>query len=341
MPAQWLSNTSAWSGRASALLSGVVNTLAQPDTGRRLRQVLLYGLALWAVLAVGRLFWSLLPGTEPAQSAAVTVINPVAGTGSASPAAAVDIKRMVGWHLFGEAGAVAPPTGRQVAATESKANVRAGIENGARETRLQLKLAGIVASTQDGLGYAVIEFQNRQDVYAVEDKLPVPGNVVLAKVMPRQVVLNNGGTYELLTLFEDSRLGVATPARVAPAAPVAREQIDKRSDPQASNLASSYRQRLYQNPQSLAEVVTISAVREGGNLKGYRVSPGKDREQFDQLGFKAGDVVTAVNGVALDNPANTMVLYNTMRTANEVVFELERADQPLTLSVSLEAGATQ
>ena len=28
--------------------------------------------------------------------------------------------------------------------------------------------------------------------------------VVLAKVMPRQVVLDNGGTYELLTLFEDS-----------------------------------------------------------------------------------------------------------------------------------------
>ena len=76
-------------------------------------------------------------------------------------------------------------------------------------------------------------------------------------------------------------------------------------------------------------------------MQGYRVNPGNDKEQFDQLGFKAGDVVTSVNGVTLDNPANTMVLYNTMRTANEVVFELERAGQPLTLSVNLDAGATE
>ena len=36
-------------------------------------------------------------------------------------------------------------------------NPRDGIENGARETRLALKLTGIVASTSDGLGSAMIE----------------------------------------------------------------------------------------------------------------------------------------------------------------------------------------
>ena len=56
-------------------------------------------------------------------------------------------------------------------------------------------------------------------------------------------------------------------------------------------------------------------------------------------GFEAGDVVTGINGVSLDNPTNTMVLYNSLRTAGEVVFELERGGQPMTLSVSLDAGA--
>jgi general secretion pathway protein C len=340
VPAQWLSNSTAWSERASAVLSAVLNTVAQPEFGRRLRQVLLYLLALWAVLALGRLFWSFLPSAEPAETGPVAVINPVSNSHAASAAAPVDIDRMVAWHLFGQAGAVVPAASEAPDA-ESKANARAGIENGAHETRLQLKLVGIVASTEDGLGYAVIEFQNQQAVYSVEDKLPVPGEVVLAKVMPRQVVLDNGGTYELLTLFEDSNLGIATSAVAAPPAPVARGQIDKRGDPQASSLATTYRDRLFKDPQSLAEVVSISAVREGEQLKGFRVSPGKDKEQFDQLGFKAGDVVTSVNGVSLDNPANTMALYNTMRTANEVVFELERDDQPLTLSVNLQAGATE
>ena len=74
---------------------------------------------------------------------------------------------------------------------------------------------------------------------------------------------------------------------------------------------------------------------------GYRVSPGKDQEQFTKLGFKPGDLVTSVNGISLDNPANTMVLYNAMRDAGEAVFELQRDDQTLTLSVNLDSGATE
>ena len=114
-----------------------------------------------------------------------------------------------------------------------------------------------------------------------------------------------------------------------------------RPDTSATELARSYRQRLYQNPQSLAEVVTVSAVRENGELLGYRIAPGKDREQFEQLGFKPGDMVTGVNGIALDNPANTVRLYQTMRSASEAVFDLKRDDQPLTLSVSLDSGTVQ
>ena len=198
-----------------------------------------------------------------------------------------------------------------------------------------------MASTEDGLGYAIIENANQQAIYMVEDKLPVRGNVVLAKVMPRQVVLDNGGTYELLVLFEESTLGTAEPMSAPTAAPAVSENIDKRGDDQATRLAQSYRQRLYQNPQSLAEVVNVSAVRENGALLGYRVSPGKDQEQFAQLGFKMGDVVTSVNGVSLDNPTNTMVLFNDMRSAKEAVFELKRDGQALTLSVNLDGGGAQ
>jgi general secretion pathway protein C len=101
-------------------------------------------------------------------------------------------------------------------------------------------------------------------------------------------------------------------------------------------LARSYRDRLYQNPQSLADVVTVSAVRENGELQGYRIAPGKQQEQFKQLGFEPGDLVTSVNGIALDDPANTLRLYQTMRTANEAVFDLQRGDQTVTVSVSLD-----
>ena len=50
--------------------------------------------------------------------------------------------------------------------------------------------------------------------------------------------------------------------------------------------------------------------------------------------------MTAVNGVSLDNPTNTMVLFNDMRSAQEAVFELKRDGQALTLSVNLDDGGT-
>jgi len=118
------------------------------------------------------------------------------------------------------------------------------------------------------------------------------------------------------------------PATVAPAG-------GERTAENASAVARAYRERLYQNPQSLADVVTISAVRENGELLGYRIAPGKEKEQFELLGFQAGDLVTGVNGIALNDPANTLQLYQTMRSASEAVFDLQREDQPLTISVTL------
>jgi general secretion pathway protein C len=339
VPAQWLNQSSALSARVSAGMNGALSTFSQPEHLRRLRQILLCLLAVWSVLALTRLLWALVPAAEPVVAAPPKIINPLSDARDPSDAAPVDIERMVSWHLFGKPGAVAPAAAPQAA---TPATTRAGIEQGARETRLQLKLVGIVASSEDGLGYAIIENSNQQAVYAVDDKLPTPGKVILAKVMPRQVVLNNGGTYELLVLYDESTLGSPVAIQPAPAAaPAASQQIDKRADPQATTLAQSYRDRLYQNPLSLAEVVSISAARDGTTLLGYTVSPGKDQEQFEQLGFKAGDIVTAVNGISLDNPANTMELFNAMRSASEAVFELQREGQPLTLSVNLGSGATQ
>lgn len=340
MPAQWLIQSSEVSGRVGAALTSAFTALAQPARARRLRMVLFALLALWAVLALSKLVWALLPAAESAAQTPDSVINAV----SLSPADArvepVDVNRMVAWHLFGRAGA--PDQVVMELEPTATPNAREGIEDGARETRLQLKLRGIVASTQDGLGHAIIEHKSKQAIYAVEDKLPLSGKVVLAKVMPRQIVLDNGGTYELLVLYDESKLdtvGMSAPATKPN--PSKEPQVDRRSDAKTTDLALSYRERLYENPQSLVEVVNVSAVRDGGTLSGYKVNPGKDREQFEQLGFKPGDLVTTINGVSLDNPANTMVLYNSMRTAGEVVIELERQGQPMTLSVNLDSGAVQ
>ncbi len=338
MPAQWLSSTSEVSDRVSNSLESALRELSKPRRQRQLGQLVMAVLLLWLLSSLASLVWSLLP-SEEALPETPAIVNPVVERGPQRVAADVDIDQIRGWHLFGEIGQEAAPAAEQLQA--APVSGREGIEKGARETRLQLRLRGVVASSEDGLGHAIIEYRNKQEIYAVEDKLPVSGEVVLAKVMPSQVVLDNGGTYELLTLYEETELDGQVPQQqpVSRPPPGQSSSLDKRSDEDATALARGYRDRLYQNPQSLAEVVLVNAVRVDGQLQGYRLSPGKDKAQFAQMGFRSGDLVKSVNGISLDDPANTMRLYQTMRTASEAVFEIERDSQPVSLSVSLAEGA--
>ncbi|MFV0478051.1 MAG: type II secretion system protein GspC [Parahaliea sp.] len=343
MPVQWSPNSGGIVGRAINTVLYFVRRCAEPAGAQGLRRLLLLLLLLWITAALIRLFWALWPEPSPHEWQG-RIINPIVQGGPTAGASPVERQPFIERPLFGTPGvAVSVDTEHEPSASLSSS--RDGIEKGARETRLELVLRGIVASTDDGLGHAVIEHRSNQAVYAVDDELPVSAGVRLAKVMPGQVVLDNNGDYELLTLFDETvfdrqlRNQTGTDATTGIAKNSANRvttHIDRRSDEQTTQLATSYRQQLYKNPQSLAELVRISAVREGGQLKGYRIMPGKAETQFARLGFKAGDLVTRVNGIVLDNPANTMQLYQAMRTAREAVFELERQGQSVSVSVDLD-----
>ncbi|PID55065.1 MAG: type II secretion system protein GspC [Gammaproteobacteria bacterium] len=309
---------------------------AGPD-GVRLRRVLIALAVLWLLLALAKIVWALLPVAPTLEPPAVPLLNPLTAQTSASGAVApVAVDKLLAWHLFGKPGQ---------AVTREPVVVRrpvdqGGIERGAKESKLNITLTGIVAMSDEGFGMAIIEHSRKQQLYAVGDELPIGGGQVkLAKVLADRVVIDNRGTYELIRLFEQGDL-VATVREPASkteelAQQPTRAMSVKRDDAVSKAIARQYRQRLYNDPQSLAEVVKISAHREQGQLRGYRVRPGNDKQQFEQLGFKAGDLVTSVNGIPLDNPSNAVQLYQLMRTASEAVFEVERGSTLVTLTVML------
>lgn len=321
-------------------LSKVWAYLSEPNALKRLQRVLLVALILWVLSSLVRVVWSLLPSQE-LQAPSAPPVNPIVASSSTQQAISVDLEAMVGLGLFAE-----PETQTEIAAADLQgSSSREGIESGARETRLDLTLQGILASTDDGLGSVIIEANRTQKQYAVGDKLPAAGQVSLAKVMPRQVVIDNNGTYELLSLFEDSELtrsldkANAERARVPP--PIERSpEVNAVSAPANSRgniatQAAKYRAQLYDSPEQLADLVTIAAVRDDNGLRGYRVGPGKDSQQFRAFGFEAGDIVTAINGYTLSDPTNTMRLYQLMRNATEATFDIDRNGVTVSLSVSL------
>jgi general secretion pathway protein C len=307
-----------------------------PVALKRVQDALIILLVLWSLLSVSQLMW--IPWRASAiESVPALALNPPQSSAQIG-LVAVDTSAVIGSGVF---GGIPDELDAAPEANEPSDN-RDGIERNAAETRLPLTLTGIVAFAEDGLGSAVIRASGAEQVYAVGDSLPASGQVTLAKVLPQTIVIDNNGTYELLTLYEGVGLVVpTTPSRAGPppnraaSAPRSDARAPVASEAERSELAQRYRRALYESPETLASLLTVSPVQADGAIIGYRISPSQDRAAFDALGFKTGDVVTAVNGLPLSDTTNTLKLYTLMKEATEATFDMTREGGNVTISVDL------
>lgn len=283
-------------------------------------------LAIISVLVNG--FWWLLTDTE------ITTMPPVTAhqSSSSNPQLDVDITKLQALSLFGKPERVLPeeiaidmPTAERIEAAP---------------TKLQLVLKGIVSSSKPSEALAIIVYQNREEVYSVGDKLPL-GRVVLSQIYADHVIIENAGRYESLWLFSDevetvskSSRSLATPSQNRSSSSRGVRQ-DFRDDDEVQSMALNYKEQLYKNPSALAEVIRVSPKQKNGQMVGYRINPGRDKEQFQRLGLKPNDVVTAINDIALDDPAKAIELYKIMRSASEASFVIDRDGEQIELLVSL------
>ena len=237
---------------------------------------------------------------------------PEPGAGTPAPAVtipagpAVDIGSIVNAHLFGVAGAPA--------AGETDPNAVAA-------TQMNLVLVGTIAQANPELGYAIIgESAATARVYAVGKT--ITGGTKLHSVYPDRVILDRGGKLEALLLPRKFQ-GTSPP----PPAAMAGVQPDPM-------LGDRLRQLAAQNPGAITEIIRPQPVFANGQQRGYRVYPGRNRAQFTRLGLMPGDLVTAINGTPLDDPARGMEILQSMNSAVEVTVTVERNGQPTQISIN-------
>ena len=309
-----------------------------PVALKRVQDALIILLVLWSLLSASQLLWIPWRGSA-IESVPALALNPPQPSAQVA-LVAVDTSAVMGSGVFGGI----PDELDASLVTNERSDNRDGIERNAAETRLPLSLTGIVASIEDGLGSAVIRTSGAEQVYAVGDGLPAPGQVTLAKIMPHSIVIDNNGTYELLTLYEGASLIVpttpsreqrATPSDRTVAAPRLEAQPLVASEAKRREVAQRYRRALYETPEALASLLTVSPVQADGAIIGYRISPSKERAAFDALGFQPGDMVTGVNGLSLSDTTNTLKLYTLMKDATAATFDITREGGNLTISVDL------
>jgi general secretion pathway protein C len=248
--------------------------------------------------------WQVLAPSPPTGPAA-----PAVGPG---PAPGINVAGIVNAHLFGTA--LAPATG-------DPANAPA--------TSLNLVLAGTIAGPDPKSGWAIIgETAQAARVYATGATLP--GGAALREVYADRVILDRNGRLESLPL---PRLSGAGPVQVsyAPPRPVGAEP----------SLADNIRQFVAQDPQAVSEILRPQPVFAGGQQRGYRVYPGRNRAQFAKLGLMPGDLVTAVNGTPLDDPNRGLETLRGVGAGSPVVLTVERNGQTQQVTVDPSAAMAE
>lgn len=253
------------------------------------------------------LTWALVP-TGSGVGPAPEVGAPARGREAAPQPA---FEALLQAHLFGEAPAEAEP-----AAPEQIVD--------APDTTLNLQLTGIVSRSESERGQAIIANGREEKVYSVGDAIDGT-NARLHSVYYDRVILNRGGGR-----LEALRLPKELTAR-AGARPMARQLRPAPPPPSQASL----REVISDNASRITEVIRPSPHIEGGEVVGFRVNPGRNREAFDALGLQPGDVVTEVNGTLLNDASAGLRLFQALGEATMANVTLMREGTTQTLVIDM------
>ncbi len=246
------------------------------------------------------------------------VKSPLPEFGNVAPRTAqhagFDIQSVVSAHLFGIA--TADPS------AQDPANAPPSTSN--------LVLAGTIATQDPKRGVAIINDGGPSKVYSVGDNV---GGASLHSVYMDHVILDRGGALETLILPRLIGPGMHAPG------PTRRGGADPRTAAAVENI----RQLVRQDPGLLDQVMRTvpSYDSAAGKLRGFRAYPGRNRQIFNKLGLKSGDLVTAINGTALDDPQRSQEVFNTIQSSDHVTVDVERGGQKQQITLNIAQVAAQ
>jgi general secretion pathway protein C len=253
---------------------------------------------------MSRLLWILMPQQGEFDW---SVRAPASGGASSqvSSSTRTDFAAIAAAHLFGVPGA--------------EPVITATLD--APETRLDLKLRGTIAADDPSMAHAIIaDGKGKDSVYFLKDK--VPGGAELYEVHADRVILNRAGTLETLRL-----------PKLSKALGQKKSTVKTVNNRRTGGFAAGKPAQAGQPPASFTDIIRPQPFMPNGELKGYRIYPGRDRRKFAALGFRPGDLVTQINGQALDNLQSGMEVFKQLGSATSINVTIERAGQPMEVTV--------
>lgn len=218
------------------------------------------------------------------------------------------------------------------------------------ETNLNLTLSATVAENNNsGLGTAIIQSGSSQGTYGIDDKIDNT-TAIVKQVFTDRVIIQNGMRRETLMLdgVQYDRMNVPRPVEQPDQkrdsdrySKDKAKQDDRRDNLSLTRKLAETKRDISQNPMKLYDLVRFTPHRANGELKGYRLNPGKEPQLFKQAGFRPNDLAVEVNGRPLDDMKAAMEVLREFRnmteanivverdgTRTEILFSLDNASAP-------------
>lgn len=266
-----------------------------------------------ALLVIGiayqaaKLTWTVIP-SAPVGEAPPTLPPPTTRGAAAAGVGSLDLRPVLDAHLFGEAAATGPAP-----IVETLVD--------APDTTLNLTLTGVVSSDDSNDGWAIIDAgRGDANTYYVGDTIDNTGGASLHAVYEDRVLLNRAGRLETLRLPKELSGRVATMGRL-PAAPIAQPS------------RASLQGLITQNASQLTQVIRVAPYLDQGQMVGFRVNPAQNQELFQALGLQNNDIVTDINGMALNDPTAGLQVFESLGEATQANVTVIRNGTPEVLII--------
>lgn len=185
----------------------------------------------------------------------------------------------------------------------------------APKTRLNISLVGIVAATDPNYSSVIIEHKGEQDSYFINSTI-TGTNAKISKIYQDRIIILVKGEQQTLILD-----GIESGSKTSSTKSKRSKKPRKSRDSKNIDLD---REELLSDPGKLTDYIKISPVREGDEMKGYRVKPGKDSSLFEEAGLVSGDLAVELNGVDLTDMAESMSLMKELPTMTDISLTVDR-----------------
>ena len=222
------------------------------------------------------------------------------------PRDGADAQRIVTAHLFGIA---------TVDPGEDPSNPRPSTAN--------LVLDGTIATQDAKRGIAIIHADGPSKVYSVGEDID---GASLNSVYLDHVVLDRGGALEILQLPRSPHVRAALADLNTDLSPQGAQYMDSAG-------------RIVDKPPGILDKLmrTVGSYDDKAQkFRGYRVYPQGAGNGLRALGLTPGDLLTAVNGMPLDDQHHSQQILDTIGSSDQLTVTVERQGQ--TLDVTLDVA---